>query len=112
MDKIGPMCRGVEDCAAALHAIYGPDGKDITVGDAPFNWNPDTNISSLRIGYLKTEFDGPATPPSNEQQRTQARTTSRSLQDGARSAGEGGRKDDADRAAKILDRFIEIYFVS
>ncbi|HKU74362.1 MAG TPA: amidase [Pyrinomonadaceae bacterium] len=72
MDKIGPMCRGVEDCAAALHAIYGPDGKDITVGDAPFNWNPDTNISTLRIGYLKTEFDGPATPPQNEQQRTQA----------------------------------------
>src|SRR6476619_1363942 len=72
MDKIGPICRGVEDCAAALHALYGPDGKDITVGDAPFNWNPDTNISTLRIGYLKTEFDGPATPPQNEQQRTQA----------------------------------------
>ncbi len=72
MDKIGPMCRGVEDCAAALHAIYGPDGKDITVGDAPFNWNGDTNISTLRIGYLKTEFDGPTTPPQNEQQRTQA----------------------------------------
>jgi Asp-tRNA(Asn)/Glu-tRNA(Gln) amidotransferase A subunit family amidase len=71
MDKIGPMCRGVEDCAAALHAIYGPDGKDITVGDAPFNWNPDTNISALRIGYIKTEFDGPTTPPANEQQRTQ-----------------------------------------
>jgi Asp-tRNA(Asn)/Glu-tRNA(Gln) amidotransferase A subunit family amidase len=72
MDKIGPMCRGVEDCAAALNAIYGPDGKDITVGDAPFNWNGDTNISTLRIGYLKTEFDGPTTPPQNEQQRTQA----------------------------------------
>jgi Asp-tRNA(Asn)/Glu-tRNA(Gln) amidotransferase A subunit family amidase len=72
MDKIGPMCRGVEDCAAALHAIYGPDGKDITVGDAPFNWNPDTNISTLRIGYLKSEFDGPTSPPANEQQRTQA----------------------------------------
>jgi len=72
MDKIGPICRGVEDCAAALNAIYGPDGKDITVGDAPFNWNPDTNISTLRIGYLKTEFDGPTTPPTNEQQRTAA----------------------------------------
>ena len=72
MDKIGPICRGVEDCAAALHAIYGPDGKDITVGDAPFNWNPDTNISTLRIGYLKTEFDGPTTPAGNEQQRAQA----------------------------------------
>jgi Asp-tRNA(Asn)/Glu-tRNA(Gln) amidotransferase A subunit family amidase len=72
MDKIGPICRGVEDCAAALHAIYGPDGRDITVGDAPFNWNPDTNIASLRIGYLKTEFEPPASAAANEQQRTQA----------------------------------------
>ena len=72
MDKIGPICRGVEDCAAALSAIYGPDGKDITVGDAPFNWNPDTNISTLRIGYLKTEFDGTGFQPMNDQQRRQA----------------------------------------
>ena len=77
MDKIGPMCRGVEDCAAALSAIYGPDGKDITVGDAPFNWNPDTNISTLRIGYLKAEFEGTGGPPNpnpnpNPQQRQTA----------------------------------------
>ena len=71
MDKIGPICRGVEDCAAALNAIYGPDGKDITVGDAPFNWNPDINISTLRIGYLKTEFEGSNFQPTNEQQRQQ-----------------------------------------
>lgn len=72
MDKIGPICRGVEDCAAALSAIYGPDGKDITVGDAPFNWNPDTNISTLRIGYLKNEFEGTGFTPANQQQRQQA----------------------------------------
>lgn len=74
MDKIGPICRGVEDCAAALSAIYGPDGKDITVGEAPFNWNPDTNISSLRIGYLKAEFEGAGGPPNpnaTPQQRQQ-----------------------------------------
>jgi len=71
MDKIGPICRGVEDCAAALSAIYGPDGKDITVGDAPFNWNPDTNISNLRIGYLKTEFEGAGFQPTTDQQRQQ-----------------------------------------
>src|SRR4029450_1070660 len=35
MDKIGPICRSVEDCAAVLASIYGPDGKDITVGDVP-----------------------------------------------------------------------------
>ena len=57
MDKIGPMCRAVEDCAAALRAIYGPDGRDLTVGDVPFNWEPARSLSEMKIGYLKTEFD-------------------------------------------------------
>ena len=58
MDKIGPICRGVEDLAAVLSAIYGPDQRDITVGDAPFNWSPDVPLSKMRIGYLKGEFEG------------------------------------------------------
>jgi Asp-tRNA(Asn)/Glu-tRNA(Gln) amidotransferase A subunit family amidase len=57
MDKIGPICRGVEDCAAALNGIYGPDGRDLTVGDVPFNWEPARPIGKMRIGYLKMEFD-------------------------------------------------------
>lgn len=57
MDKVGPMCRGVEDCAAVLNAIYGPDDRDLTVGNVPFNWNPTKPLSELRIAYLKTEFD-------------------------------------------------------
>ena len=57
MDKIGPICRGVEDLAAALSAIYGPDQRDITVGDAPFNWTPEVPLSKMRIGYLKAEFE-------------------------------------------------------
>jgi len=69
MDKIGPIGRGVEDCAAALDAIYGPDGKDMTVGDAPFNWNADVPLSSLNVAYLKTEFEATAPPNANEQQR-------------------------------------------
>jgi Asp-tRNA(Asn)/Glu-tRNA(Gln) amidotransferase A subunit family amidase len=69
MDKIGPICRGVEDCAAALDAIYGPDKHDLTVGDAPFNWSPDVPLSTLRIGYLKTEFEATPQANANEQQR-------------------------------------------
>jgi Asp-tRNA(Asn)/Glu-tRNA(Gln) amidotransferase A subunit family amidase len=69
MDKIGPICRGVEDCAAALDAIYGPDGHDMTVGDAPFNWNADVPLSSLRIAYLQTEFETTVPANANEQQR-------------------------------------------
>jgi Asp-tRNA(Asn)/Glu-tRNA(Gln) amidotransferase A subunit family amidase len=58
MDKIGPIARGVEDCAAILAAIYGPDHRDITVEDVPFNWQPAADISRMRIGYLKEEFEG------------------------------------------------------
>src|SRR6188474_3814134 len=53
MDKIGPICRGVEDCAAALNGIYGPDGRDLTVGDAHFNWEPSVPLNKMRIGYVK-----------------------------------------------------------
>jgi Asp-tRNA(Asn)/Glu-tRNA(Gln) amidotransferase A subunit family amidase len=57
MDKIGPMCRTVEDCALVFNAIYGPDGRDDTVVDAPFVWNPDVPLSKLRIGYIRSEFE-------------------------------------------------------
>jgi Asp-tRNA(Asn)/Glu-tRNA(Gln) amidotransferase A subunit family amidase len=57
MDKIGPMCRSVEDCAIVFNAIYGSDGRDETVVDAPFNWNPDVPLSSLKIGFLANEFE-------------------------------------------------------
>ena len=54
MDKIGPMCRSVEDCALVFNAIYGPDGRDDTVVDAPFVWTPDVPLAKLKIGYIKT----------------------------------------------------------
>ncbi len=57
MDKIGPICRSVEDCAIVFNAIHGPDGKDGTVVDIPFNWNPSVKLADLRIGYLKHEFE-------------------------------------------------------
>jgi len=57
MDKIGPICRTVEDCALVLEAIRGPDGVDQTVIDAPFNYTPDIDLKKLRIGYLKEDFE-------------------------------------------------------
>ena len=71
MDKIGPICRGVEDCAAALDAIYGPDDRDITVGDSGVQLETRGSADSLRVGYLKTEFDGAGFQPQNDQQRLQ-----------------------------------------
>lgn len=57
MDKIGPICRTVEDCALVMSAIYGPDGRDRTVKDAAFNWDAEFDWKRLRVGYLKDEFE-------------------------------------------------------
>jgi Asp-tRNA(Asn)/Glu-tRNA(Gln) amidotransferase A subunit family amidase len=60
MDKIGPMCRSIEDCVLVFNAIYGPDGRDDTVVDAPFTWNPDLPLAKLKIGYIESEFVAPS----------------------------------------------------
>lgn len=57
MDKIGPICRTVEDCAIVFNAIYGPDGKDRSVEDYPFHWDPSLRLDKIRIGYLKKVFE-------------------------------------------------------
>jgi Asp-tRNA(Asn)/Glu-tRNA(Gln) amidotransferase A subunit family amidase len=57
MDKIGPICRGVEDCAIVLHAIYGPDGHDRSVGADPFHWEPRKPLRSLKVGVMQSLFD-------------------------------------------------------
>jgi Asp-tRNA(Asn)/Glu-tRNA(Gln) amidotransferase A subunit family amidase len=56
MDKIGPICRAVEDCAIVFNAIYGPDGVDPTLYDASFNYDPQLNLKKLRIGFLEKDF--------------------------------------------------------
>ncbi|HEY8998536.1 MAG TPA: amidase, partial [Edaphobacter sp.] len=75
MDKIGPICRSVEDCALVMSAIYGPDGLDRSVKDAAFNWDADFDWKKLRVGYLKSEFDTPAPDPkaSEDAKRSYAR---------------------------------------
>jgi Asp-tRNA(Asn)/Glu-tRNA(Gln) amidotransferase A subunit family amidase len=57
MDKIGPMCRSVEDCALVLNAIHGPDDRDGTVRNVPFNWDSARALSELRIGYDPVAFE-------------------------------------------------------
>jgi len=61
-DKVTPMCRSVEGCAIVFDAIYGPDGRDNTIIDLPFNWDPDFDIRTLRIGYRTTFFEGDLMP--------------------------------------------------
>ncbi len=57
MDKIGPICRSVEDCALVFEAIYGPDGKDLAVADLSFDWDAELDVRGLRVGYLKSAFE-------------------------------------------------------
>ena len=63
MDKLGPICRAVEDCAFVLHAIYGPDGSDRAVQPAVFNWNGNLDWRKLKVGYLKADFEPRPEPP-------------------------------------------------
>src|SRR5262249_12341267 len=57
-DTVGPMCRSAEDCALVLSTIQGPDGKDNSVIDAPFNWDATADVKRLRVGYLRSALEG------------------------------------------------------
>jgi Asp-tRNA(Asn)/Glu-tRNA(Gln) amidotransferase A subunit family amidase len=65
MDKLGPICRSVEDCAMVLDAIYGPDGQDNSVIPAGYHWNAQLSPKKLRVGYVKSAFDTPLTDPAD-----------------------------------------------
>ena len=67
MDKIGPIARTVEDCAIVFDAIAGPDGRDQTLIDAPFNYDPSLPLSQIRIGYLKADFDSVRSNKANDE---------------------------------------------
>ncbi|MEM9823823.1 MAG: amidase [Bacteroidota bacterium] len=57
MDKIGPLCRNAEDCALVFSAIHGGDPNDRSLIDAAFNYNAKQDIPSLKVAYLKSDFD-------------------------------------------------------
>jgi len=83
MDKIGPICRNAEDCALVLHAINGPDGKDNAVLDVPFNWNAQADVKKLRVGYLKSQFEGEIPDDTANPQRAEARRAARKIDEAA-----------------------------
>src|ERR1700693_6136267 len=74
MDKLGPICRSVEDCALVLDAIYGQDGKDRTVHPAAFDWDAKADWRKLRLGYLKNDFERAPQPPEDAQKEEPAAT--------------------------------------
>ena len=56
MDKLGPMCRSVEDCGLVMGAIHGADGLDPTTVDRPYASSTGLDLRSLRFGYLRSDF--------------------------------------------------------
>lgn len=51
MDKVGPLCRTIEDCALVFNAIHGSDEKDPGTLTTPFRFQRDIDLSSLTIGF-------------------------------------------------------------
>ncbi len=50
MDRVGPMCRTIEDCAMVFNIIHGVDEKDPSTVMAPFRFDRATSLAKLRIG--------------------------------------------------------------
>ena len=49
-DRVGPICRTVEDCAMVFNAIHGVDPKDPGTITTPFEFDRNIKLASVRIG--------------------------------------------------------------
>ena len=105
MDKLGPICRGVEDCAAVLAAIYGPDDQDRSVKPAAFNWNGDADWRGLRVGYLAGAFAEPKpAPDASGKEASAPRTEAEGKQAAERKQADARRRYDHRYDVAALDK--------
>ena len=56
LDKVGPICRSVEDTALVLDAMRGPDPLDPAQIMQPFGWDSARPVAGLRLGYVEADF--------------------------------------------------------
>jgi Asp-tRNA(Asn)/Glu-tRNA(Gln) amidotransferase A subunit family amidase len=56
LDKIGPICRAVDDAALVLAVINGFDAQDACSIAAPFGWDATRSAAGQRVGYLAADF--------------------------------------------------------
>lgn len=116
MDKLGPICRSVEDCALVLEAIYGPDGKDPSVKSAAFHWDAALDWRKLRVGYLKADFEPrlqqppeqPKEEPAATPEEQQKRDEQRKRREAARARGEYDRKYNDAALAKLKEMGVNL----
>jgi Asp-tRNA(Asn)/Glu-tRNA(Gln) amidotransferase A subunit family amidase len=57
LDKVGPLCRCVEDCALVLGALNGPDPADPSAVDVPFHFDAAAPVAGLKVGYDPRWFE-------------------------------------------------------
>ena len=104
MDKIGPIARSVEDCALVLHAISGPDGRDLSVHSGAFNADLTLDPRKLRVGYLKSAFNAPTFQPLPKDEAQTLSAADRSAHEREHRADFERRAYDAKYDAAALDR--------
>ena len=52
LDKLGPMARTVEDTMLVLHAISGPDARDVSSLPSTLDFDAAESVNGLRVGYF------------------------------------------------------------
>ena len=57
MDKAGPMCRTIKDCALVFNEIHGASERDPASLTAPFVFDREIDLASLSIGYTEDAPD-------------------------------------------------------
>ena len=53
MDKLGPICRSVEDAALVLGMIHGTDPDDACAVERPFDWPGNKSVRGLTVGFIE-----------------------------------------------------------
>jgi Asp-tRNA(Asn)/Glu-tRNA(Gln) amidotransferase A subunit family amidase len=98
LDKVGPLCRSVEDTALVLAAIHGADGLDPSAVDRPFSWpaappafDPGA-LRGLRIGWVPALFEEPLPDDAPDLAREQ-RALDRAALDALRNLAAGAGTD-------------------
>ena len=57
LDKVGPICRTVEDAAIVLSELNGFDADDEGSGRVGFAYDGAADVSGLRVGYVPAWFE-------------------------------------------------------
>ena len=57
LDRLGPLCRYVEDTGMVLAAINGHDGSDSGSLDIPFEFDAAAGIEGMKLGFIPELFE-------------------------------------------------------